>query len=414
MLAAYTALATLTVLSAVGARYELGASAQASYGTDWEELAPAKGAQLELVPRLALSYVERDFGLRLAYDPQLLMNVSSPSPSVLHRAVTSSVLRTAPGVELSAEAKGSYGIKNYRVQSVSLVPGPEAPSGTPGTGGGTGGPTAAPETTPTVTAIEPLPLATKLAYFEARGDLALRIRDSARLQLNASLYYLAHGGADAPSRLSVPIQRGPGAGVGIDWRPAVDHLLSTSVTGSYYTFVGGPPELSVSKVWTAELLESWVYSLTRRSRLRIGLGANASGSASESPRSVPVDLAPVAESAVEFGGGLRLAVRYGPFLDPTSTLLSQRVEAYASSAIPLGGAWGFQANASGARVVTGPQRGQIAGSAQVLASNRPARALGLFAALTGLWQRAGPDYPGATVRQISLVMGVSFVEGGRL
>lgn len=411
MPAAYMALAALTGSSASGARYEVGASAQASYGTDWGELAPAGGTQLELVPRLALSYVERGVGLRFAYHPQLLMNVSSPSPSVLHRAATSFGLRAAPGVELSAKAIGGYGTRNYRLQSVNLRPRPEATSGTtPGASGGTEGPTG-PGSAPTATTIEPLPLAERVTYFETRGDLGLRIRDSARLVLNASLYYLAQGGADAPSRLSVPIQRGPGADVGIDWRPAVDHMLSTSITGSYYAFAGGPPALLTSSVWTAQLMESWVYSLTRRTSLRLGLGASVRGSATESPRSV--DLAPVAESALEFKSGPRLAARYVPFLDSSSALPSQRAEVYADLAIPLGGAWSLQANAMGARVATGLQRGQTTGSTQVVASNRPVPALGLFVGLTGLWQRAGPNYPAATVRRASLVIGVTFDEGGR-
>jgi len=417
MLGACAALVASVALGASGLRYDVGATAQVSYTTDWETIAPLRSTQLELVPRLGLSYGERSFDLSLTYDPQILTEVSW-LPSVLHRAIVSFDLRAARAVRLAAQVNASYGTNSFRYQSVSLPP----PSGTPGTApGSTGGaepstpppPSPPPATGPSQT-VQPVPIAARATYIQTNAGLGLEIGGGRGFGMKAILSYTVQGGTDAASRLAVPFQRGPTVGVEVDYRLAPGHALATNLSGSYYTFLAEPPASFAPDAWTSQLLEAWKYSLSRSSTLQFGLGVGASGNATGFPHLVVKDVTPVADMALELGNRLRLTAGYRPFVDFTTGLSSRRVDVYGSMALPLSTSWSLVASGGAAEIVTGPQRDQITASAQVVASARLVRALRAFGGLTGLWQRAGPDYPAAALRQVGLVIGVDFYQGGRL
>src|SRR5574342_503476 len=104
---ACAALVASVVLGASGWRYDLGATSQVSYITDWATLAPLRSAQLELVPRVGLSYRERSLSLSFTYHPQLLAS-GDWSFSVLHRAILSFDLRASREFRLAVLANASY------------------------------------------------------------------------------------------------------------------------------------------------------------------------------------------------------------------------------------------------------------------------------------------------------------------
>jgi hypothetical protein len=419
---AYAALVASALLGASSARYEAGGTVQATYGTDWEAFAPAVGTQLELVPRLALSFAAKGVALRLNYYPQILMSFSAATPTVLHRLALSVELRPARTVKLGALINASYGTNNFRAQSVRLPPASGTSSGpapgtsggtdTPATGSGAGSP--APTTLPPPAPVQSVPLISTVTYLDAGASLGLEIAFSATVGMNTSFSYVARGGADAPSRVAVPVQRGPSGSIGIDWRPRKEHRLGTSLSATYYSFLSEPPAVLVQDSWTSQLLEAWEYTYVPHHTLRLGLGVGTSGNAANFASVVSRQLVPVAEGSLVLGGELRLGARYGPSIDFTTGLSAQRVEASIGFASPLGRAWDLNANVVAAEVVTGPQREQFMGTGQVVASFRPVRQLRVFTGLLAIWQRPGPFYPGATVRQVSLAVGVDFDEVGQL
>ena len=416
MSGACAALVASVVLGASGLRYDLGATAQASYTTDWAALAPFRTTQLEVVPRLGLAYGERTFSLALNYHPQLLAG-GSWSFSVLHRAILSFELRASRAFKLGAMASASLGTSDFRYQSASLPP-PSSPTPgtTPPSAGGTEppAPTATPPSTsgaPTQT-VQSVPIVARATYLQANAGLGVEVRGSRDLGAKAILSYMLQGGADTASRLAVPLQRGPTVGVEVDWRLAGRHTLATILAGSYYTFPAEPPAVVGHVAWTSQLIGAWKHDLSRGNRLQLGLGVGASGNAIESRDLAVRDVAPVADGVLQLGS-LRVAAGYRPFVDFTSGLSSRRADAYASMGIPLSRRWSLVANGAAAEIVSGLQRGQITASAQVLASVRLMRPLRAFAGLTGLWQRAGSDYPAAEIRQVGLLFGIDYSQGGR-
>ena len=413
MSGALAALVASVALAASGLRYDVGATAQLSYGTDWEAPVPFRSTQLEIVPRLGLSYGERDFDLKLTYDPHILTDAYW-NFSVLHRASISFDLRARP-VRLAAIANASYGTNSFRYQSVSLPSAPTVkPETTPGSAGGTEPPTPPPPSPGPTQTVQSIPLLARVTYFQANAGLGLEVRGSRNFGMNAALSYMVQGGTDAESRVAVPLQRGPTVGVGVEWRVAPGHALATILAGSYYTFPAEAPTYVGHNAWTSQLIEAWKYSFSRAGTLELGAGVGVSGNATEFPQLAVRDVTPVAEAALDLGGGLRLAAAYRPFVDYTTGISASRADANASMAIPLSASWTLVASAEAAEIVTGLQRGQITASAQVIASARLTRALRAFGGLTGLWQRAGPDYAAAELRQVSLVIGVDFGQGGRL
>lgn len=419
MSGACVALVASLLLGASGLRYDLGAVAQVGYSTDWETLAPFRSAQLELVPRLGLAYGERSLDLRLTYDPQILTDGSRP-PSVLHRAILSLDLRASRELRLAALVSASYGTYTFRYQSVSL---PAAPTGTPApTPGSSGGPepstppppaTPPPTTGPTPT-VQAVPIVATARYVQANAGLGLTVRGSRDFGVSAALSYMMQGGADPVSRLTVPLERGPTTSVQMDWRLAPRDTLATILGGSYYTFLAGPSAAVGRDAWTSRLVEAWKHDLSRTGSLQLGLGVGTSGDATGFPHLAVNDVTPVAEAILDLGGGLRLSAGYGPFVDFISGISARRVDAYATMAIPLFASWGLVANASAAEITTGPQHDQITTAAQIVASARLMRTLRIFGGLTGLWQRAGPDFPAAEVRQIGVVVGADYLQAGRL
>ncbi len=414
MSGACAALVASVVLGAGGWRYDVGATTQVSYTSDWATLAPIRTAQLELVPRLGLSYRERSLSFSLTYDPQLLTS-GYWSFSVLHRAILSLDLRASREFRLAALANASYGTYDFRYQAANLpTASGTTPGATPPSPGGTEPPTPTtppPSTLPPQT-VQSVPILAKATYLQANAGLGLELRASRDLGVKAALAYLVQGGTDAASRLAVPYQRGPTGAAEVDWRLTPRHSMVTLLGGSYYDFPSEPPAVVGHTAWTSALLEAWRYAPSRTRRFQLGAGVGASGMATESGDFTSRDVAPVADALLELGG-LRLAAGYRPSVDFTTGLAARRVDANASLSIPFSSRWNLTANAAAAEIVSGLQRGQITASGQVVASARLLSGLRAFAGLTGLWQRAGPDYPAAAIRQASLLVGVDYATGGR-
>lgn len=424
MLPAPAALLASLALAGV-TRYTASVSAVARYYTDQEVLQPIGTTVLELEPRLGLDHEGRTSVFRLAYYPRLLMAADSPPPQSLHQASSSLALQLEPGMRLSGAASGCYGTNDFRNQygltcgAASLAPAPGA------------GP-------------QPIPQTTTARYMSLSGALGLEWRTSASLALAGTLSYLVQGGADAPTRALLPLQRGPSFFLALDWTAGRVDSLVTSVSGSYYDFSRGtlpslPSEVATT-AWVGQAVETWQHQVGRQGRLRLGLGLGFTGNAAGFPRLVLRDTSVVAEAvylqafgrpegreedrrASRTGGGLpgwtpavvlAVGARMTPFVDFTSGLAYNRVDAFADLGCPLDLDWRLDASASAGVAIDGVQHGQATEAAHLAATWRAASWLQLSTGLSGVWQRAGAGLPASTIRQLSAFFRVTVLQGGEL
>lgn len=292
MLPACAALVASLALQAGVTRYQASLQTQARYLTDLEALAPISTTALEVVPSLGLTYEERSSSFGVAYFPRLVLVVDSPPPQFFNQASLNVALQPSPGLHLSGSAIGCYGTNDFRIQ-YALTCGAAALPSAPGAGP------------------QPIPQATTVKYLSASAALGLEWRTSARTALSASASYLAQGGADAPTRESLPLQRGPSFLVALAWTAGRGDVLTTSLSGSYYAILreapAQGPEEPAANAWISQVLELWQHEVGRQGRLRFGLGVGVSGNAIDFPRLVLRRTSLVAEVAFQQAFGRREA-----------------------------------------------------------------------------------------------------------
>jgi hypothetical protein len=425
MLPACAALVASLTLQAGVTRYTASLQAQARYFTDQEALAPLSTTALEVVPGIGIAYEDRTSSLGVAYVPRLVLVLDSPPPQFFNQASLNAALRASPGLRLSGSASGCYGTNDFRIQyalSCGATVLPPAPGAGP----------------------QPIPQTATVKYMSASVALGLEWHPSAPIQVSASASYLAQGGADAPTRALLPLQRGPSFLVALDWTAGRRDSLTTSLSASYYTFlrettVPGASEIATN-AWISQALEAWQHEVGRGGRLRLGLGAGVAGNAADSLHLVARRTSVVAEAGFRQAFGreeardrdrgearagaslppwppailLDVGARLAPFVDYTSGLAYDRAEAFAALGWPLDLEWRLDASLSAGIAVDGIQRGQATGASQLAASWAATRWLRLSAGLNGLWQRASPDFPASTIRQLGFFLGATFSQSGQL
>jgi hypothetical protein len=407
MLPAPAALVACLALAGV-TRYTAGVSAASRYYSDLQVLQPIGTSALELEPRIGLEQEEPISLLSIAYYPRLVMIADSPPPQFFNQASASLALQPEPRLRLTASASGCYGTNDFRVQ-YALTCGAAAFATAPGTGP------------------QPIPIESTVRYMSAYGAFGTQWQASPRLNAVVTLSYLVQGGADAPTREVLPLQRGPGFLASLEWAVGRDDALTTSVSGSYYAFLRPAPAARENQLannaWIAQLVEAWQHGVARSGRFRLGLGTGLTGNAVDAAHLVLRRTSAVGELSYQQsmgpereGGSFALGAgaRVAPFVDFTTGLAYDRADAFASLGWALGHDWRLDASLSAGIVLDGVQRGQATGTSLLGATFAATEWCRLSAALSGLWQRAGPDYPASTFRQVSVILGATFLHVGVL
>ncbi len=389
-------------------RYTASLSTQARYYTDSQAVQPFSGTALEVEPRLGLEHEEQSVLFSVAYFPRLVMVFASPPPQFFNQASLSLALRPDPLLKLTASASGCYGTNDFRVQYALACGAPALATG----------PAPGPQPVPSVATVK---------YLSATGTLRLESRLSARTAVTAMAWYLVQGGGDAPTRMALPLQRGPSFLALLEWAIDGDDALATSVSGSYSSFLreGPAPEPTEppGSPWIAQLLEVWQRALGGGGRLRLGLGVGATGTSVELPRLVLRRTAVVGEidwlqplgSGQEMGPPqLSAGARVAPFVDGVSGLAYERAEVSTGLGWPLGREWRLEARLSAGIALEGPQRGQETSAAHLAATWIAARWLRLSAGLDGFWQEPGRRLLTRSFHQVGVVLGATLKEEGRL
>ncbi len=443
MLPAPAALVASLALQAGVTHYAVGAYTLGRYDTTPDALAPLKSSALELGPLVGLDYDDQTFTVGAAYFPRLVMAIDSPPPQFFNRASLDAALRPRPDLRLTVSASGCYGSNDFRLEysascsgwagtgwpaggvpaNVDTGAGKTGTGGTgtggTGTGGtgaggtGTGGPSPG---------ISPIPQHAQLKYLSSTATLGVEHRISIRTGLSGAVSYLVQGGADTPSRIVLPLQRGPSFWLALDWSPAPEDVLATALSGSYYTFLETAVPILIAprtNTWVSQLSETWRRRLGPLSRLRLGLGIGATGGATEFPRLDVRRTSPVGEVGFEQDLGrpaihLNVGARVAPFVDYTSGMAYERGEAVANLWWPVHRDWRLEASFSAGVALEGVQHGQATGTGRLSATWTVAQVALITAGLSSLWQQAGPDFPASTFREWTAFIGAGFKEVGRL
>ena len=220
----------------------------------------------------------------------------------------------------------------------------------------------------------------------------------------------------------LPLQRGPSFWLALDWAAAPDDVLTTTLSGSYYTFLDTAVPILIAprtNTWVSQLSETWRRRLGPQSRLRLGLGIGTTGDAAEFPRLDVRRTSPVGEVGLEQDLGqpaiqLRVSARVSPFVDYTSGMAYERADAVAGLWWPVHRDWRLEASFSAGVALEGVQHGQATGTGQLSATWTGAQVALITAGLSSLWQQAGPDYPASTFREWTVFIGAGFKAAGRL
>jgi hypothetical protein len=425
MLQAPAALLASLALAGV-TRYTASLSSVARYYTDVEAVQPLSATALEVEPSLGLEHDERTSTLRVAYFPRLVAIAASPPPRFLNQASLSLALRPDPTLRLTGSASGCYGTNDFRVQYALAC----------------GAPVLAPGA---VAGPQPIPLVSTIRYMSASGALGFESRPAARIAVSGTLSYLVQGGADAPTRALLPLQRGPSFLAALEWAAGRNDALATSISGSYYAFLRealapGANEPATS-AWISQVVEVWQHVVGRGGRLRLGLGLGVAGDANDLPRLVLRTASAVGEVGLQQAFGrrederppprevdtpgaapgpwameivLNAGARVAPFVDFTSGLAYERADAFAGLGWPLDRDWRLDASFAAGVALDGAQRGQATATAQLSSTWTAARWVRLSTGLNGLWQRAGADVATSSVRQVGFFLGATFTQVGQL
>jgi hypothetical protein len=415
MLPAAAALLASLALQAGVTQYTASLYTQARYDTSLDALAPLKSSALEVDPSLGLRHEARAFTFGIAYYPRLLMVIGSPPPQFFNQASLSFALHPDPALRLTADASATYGTYDFRLQSTA--PPGQGPS--PGQG-------QTPGQAPGQGTIQPIPLVSTAKYVNAAGALGFECASSARTRVAGVVSYLVEGGADAPSRTLLPLRRGPTIQGTLDWNLPPHDTLTTTFTASYFAFLAETAVAAAAAIapnaWSAQASETWQHTFgppPSAGQLRLGLGVGAIGDAIGFPRLTLRRAVPVAEVGFQQGFGqpavqLTVGARVAPFADFTTTATYERVTAFASLGWQLQRDWGLATGFSAGVALEGAQHGQATGTGQLTATWTAAPWAQLSAGLSSLWQEAGTGYAASTFRQLTVSLGATFRQSGRL
>jgi len=341
------------------------------------------------------------FDLGGAYYPRLLVDVTTGLVYVLNQLTIAGAFRPSPLWTLFLTEDLSYGTTDLRTVTT-------APGGV----------------------VQPIPFVATLKYIYEKTAAGFEIRPSARVSLVTTLAYTIQGGADAVSRVSLPLQNGPSATFAASVTATREDTFTTVGTASFSTFDPG------TKVWVATLLEAWDRALGPQTRLRLGAGMGASGNPGVTYGN------PVAEAGLMFGigrpaspsrnelvglgaprywptlplGSLMIGggARLGPFVDQVTGYAYERFDAFAALGWAPHPLWRFSADVSGGTSLTGVQRGQVNGAGDAVASWEAARGFLLSAGVRLYWTQSGPDFPQPTYTQWTAFIGLAYMQRGRL
>ncbi len=413
MLPASAALVASLALQAGVTRWEASLYGLSRYTSSLDVLAPAGDTSVELGPRIALSHQERSLTLDGAYFPRLVMVVGYPPPQVFHRLSLNLALRLTQTFRLTSFATGCYGTNDFRLHATTTCP---VAGGTGTRWIGTTGTARAPGTEePGTGPIEPVPRVGTAKYMSVQAGLGFDSTVSRRVQLSGGASYLAQGGADAPTRSVLPLQRGPRASLLLDWTPAPDEMLTTMLAAAYYSFLvqrsAPAPPVPTLDAWLLQLSEEWRHRVGAQGLLHLVLGIASIGDALGYTRFGVQRTSPVAEAAFQQGLGqpaveIGLGARVSPFVDFTTGRAYDRGTGFASLGIPLARDLRLDAGFSVAVVLDGLQRGQVTGAGQVTIDWTAARWASLFFGLGGHWQQAGSrTLLASTFNRVSVFLG---------
>lgn len=421
MLSAWTALLASVALASA-TRYGAGAYALVRYETNLPTLEPAKTTQLEVGPLIGLELEEPVFTIGTAYHPRLVATADSNPPQVLHQASLNAAWRTGPTFRLTANAYACYGTNDFSVPRPATCggwAGPERTAAVPGLPpawssiGGIGA------LGPPPPGVQPVPYLHELKYVNANAVLGFVSRISQLVTISGNASYLAQGGADAPSRIIVPVQHGPSLWTSFEWAASRDDALATSLSGSYYSFRAYAPDGTVvprADTWTAQALETWRHALGLQDRFRLGAGVGIIGDTlSQALRRTSA----VGEAGIDLGLGesqvqLGLGARVAPFVDFVTGLAYQRADGVATLVWPLPPDWRLEASFSGGVALEGIQHGQVTATGRLTATWTIAQGVLLTFGTSSLLQEAGPDFSASTFRDWTVFAGIGFRQMGPL
>jgi hypothetical protein len=248
----------------------------------------------------------RRWAVSLAYTPRFtLWDVADPAftPTALQggRAKIEWIGHRA---RLSVEEDAGYGATSFA--GVSLAPSPVAPD----------------EEGPPPPHVQPVPTAPIIQFVSSttalRSQLTLR-----RWTVDTSVGYQLAGGADAPSRLLLPLQQGPFGEVTADfaaWRR--DHVF-TKLSAAELTFSSGPESV------LGEADEGWRHLWSRTVSTRIAGGVAEAWEVPAPTAAAELSTYPVVEASFERHGehlDVDVGGRLGPGVNRLIGLVQQEVQ----------------------------------------------------------------------------------------
>ncbi|MGA9525583.1 MAG: hypothetical protein WBV82_29260 [Myxococcaceae bacterium] len=283
----------------------------------------AQDTELALQPRAEVLLDWETATAQVSYAPQLNVRelLGPRNVELLHLGelgFTFSPNRTTT-VRLSEEL--GYGEYRFNVLGGSLgsgsgapVDGPQLPTGGAGQAPGAGG----------------LPPRDVINFVRSNTRLNADFQLSRRLTLTTSAGWEISGGADAPSREQMPLQRGPFTEVGLSLQRSRFDVLSSAISYLDRSVVGG------SRVSLGGLRVAYQRDLDRSTDLMLSAGAGVGRERQDGGAWTPWSLYPEARVGLsrQFRfGDQRLAAnvtgQFTPSINPFTAALEKRVEARA-------------------------------------------------------------------------------------
>lgn len=384
-------LAATPSLAQVQARYGAalrteGRARPATPGTDRGPVA----ADAEVTPSLRFALSSRTFELALGYAPTLRMiePYAGRSFEHFHRAHLDATTRLSRGRRLFLTQTFGYGFLDY-----ASLTAPGAPSEGP-----------AP--------VQPLPELRGLRTLELDTSAGLELAPARGVGVLLSAGFFHGGGADAPSRRTLPLQQSPRAGIRVTQALSRTDALTGALQVRHAVFSN---ERSAS---VAELSGEWGRRFARHTRSELTAGVSAVRS-QLGPRLEPIlDVLPVAGVALdqlwpgrhgELHG--RLALRASPFVDRFVGAAYERAEASGLLGARMGESVHVAAGGGYALTLSeGPQRGERAWFADLSAGYQPHAAFRLEASYRGNWI-VRPELSGAPAVQWVCGLSAIFLTG---
>ncbi|MBF5042594.1 hypothetical protein FGE12_09300 [Aggregicoccus sp. 17bor-14] len=354
----------------VGSAYEAGLRAELR-----SRPSGSRGADLELVPALALEHTHETLTLAVRYAPRLLISVDAgapglavTSPNVLHVGALEATWALSPISQLRAVEQVSYGVNQFDPLSASDPADPlngEAPG------------------------LEGRPLTSVPRYLSTDTGLAWSRALSLRTRLSLGARYQVSGSLAEEARAALPLQHGPSAEARLSHDLTRRDQLETVASATQTTFSTDESALTVT------LAQGWRRQLAHALDGELALGGAALRSTSPAQPAAGTRALPVAAASLGYAPQLsvhpltlRAAARYAPFIDRVSG------EAYGRAEGDLALAWSphpwvqLGSRAGLARALqSGAGQGNTLATLEAGATFQKDKALALSAGVRGAWDR---------------------------